>query len=115
MGRAPKKCGRLDCETRVTGATYCPEHTPTWAGSTRRTRLPANWDQLRRATEARANGRCEALVHDPRCSGLGSDCDHIIQGDNHSPHNLQWLNVYCHRAKTARENRHRNRGTTHRR
>mgnify|MGYP003619118941 CR=1 FL=1 len=27
MPRAPKKCGRLDCETRVTGRTYCPSHT----------------------------------------------------------------------------------------
>lgn len=26
MARAPKKCGRFDCEARVSGATYCDEH-----------------------------------------------------------------------------------------
>lgn len=26
MPRAPKKCGRRDCETRVTGRTYCDIH-----------------------------------------------------------------------------------------
>lgn len=26
MPRAPKRCGRLDCDTLVTGRTYCDEH-----------------------------------------------------------------------------------------
>lgn len=27
MPRAPKKCGRIGCDQRVTGRTYCPAHT----------------------------------------------------------------------------------------
>ncbi len=28
MPRAPKKCARDGCETRIVGRTYCPPHTP---------------------------------------------------------------------------------------
>lgn len=27
MPRAPKRCGRTGCETRVVGRTYCPAHS----------------------------------------------------------------------------------------
>lgn len=117
LARAPKKCGRLDCDTRVTGTTYCPEHTPVWQGSTRRSRLPTNWNQIRIATEHRANGRCEAQSrlnqpHHPDCSGLGSECDHVIPCDDHSLANTCWLSTPCHKAKTARESAARNRART---
>ena len=46
---------------------------------------------------------CEAEQHDPRCNGLGGDCDHHVAGDDHSLGNLRWLNPWCHKAKTARE------------
>lgn len=35
MPRAPKKCGKPDCEERVRGHKYCPDHTVAWEGSTR--------------------------------------------------------------------------------
>ena len=54
MPRAPKKCGRLGCEARVTGRTYCPDHakrppSPSSiaardpAESARRARAVASW------------------------------------------------------------------------
>lgn len=108
--RAPKKCGRAGCETRVTATTYCTVHTPVWRNpSHRRERLPADWDERRDAVRARAHGRCQALTHHPDCTGLGTECDHITPGDNHHLTNLQWLSTPCHKAKTATETRQRNR------
>jgi 5-methylcytosine-specific restriction protein A len=46
---------------------------------------------------------CQAQHHDPRCNGIGTECDHITPGDDHSMGNLQWLNGWCHKAKTQRE------------
>lgn len=80
-----------------------------WSTSDRRARLPSNWSQLCREVKARAQGKCEATHHDPRCDGVGTDADHIIPGDHHDLANLQWLSSPCHRAKTARESAQRNR------
>jgi 5-methylcytosine-specific restriction protein A len=120
MPRAPKACGKPGCPEKVTGRTYCPAHTPTWVGSTRRPRLPDDWPDLRAQAERRAGGRCEAdtrlgIPHHRDCNRLGSECDHIRQGDDHRPTNLCWLSTPCHRAKTARETRARNQARTHRR
>jgi 5-methylcytosine-specific restriction protein A len=58
-----------------------------WEGSTRRGRLPANWQGL----------RAEALRRNPRrichwCGGLGGyDLDHIVPGDDHRLENLDWI------------------------
>lgn len=79
-----------------------------WSTSDRRLRLPRNWHELKRQVKARARGLCEAEQHDPRCDGVGTDCDHVLQGDDHSLGNLQWLSGPCHRAKTARESAARN-------
>ena len=72
--------------------------------STRRARLPASWPELRAKTKARAKGRCEATIHDPKCNGIGTDCDHVRPGDDHALENLQWLSRACHDAKTKTEN-----------
>jgi 5-methylcytosine-specific restriction endonuclease McrA len=79
-----------------------------WATSDRRHRLPRNWVDLRRQVKARANGLCEAAQHVSQCDGIGTDCDHVTQGDDHSLTNLAWLSEPCHRAKTARETAARN-------
>lgn len=79
-----------------------------WSTSDRRQRLPADWDTIRAHVKTRAQGRCQAEVHDPRCDGRGTDADHITPGDDHSLSNLQWLSGPCHRAKTARESAARN-------
>lgn len=94
--------------------------TGRWAGSTRRTRLPPTWPQLRTATKARAGGRCEwprvlAVLPElavwaarrgrdldpPRHSG--SDADHIRRGDDHRPGNLAWICAGHHATKSAWE------------
>ena len=74
-----------------------------WSSSDRRQRLPKDWPKRRAAVKRRAGGRCEAAVHVPECDGIGTDCDHIKAGDDHSLANLQWLSLPCHKAKTAAE------------
>lgn len=80
-----------------------------WETSTRRARLPDDWSRRRAIVKRRANGRCEGLTfageprwHVEACDGRGTDCDHIIEGDDHSLANLQWLSGACHSHKTAR-------------
>lgn len=80
-----------------------------WETSTRRSRLPPNWDSdIRPAVKRRANGLCQAAEHARDCDGTGTDADHIIPGDDHGMGNLQWLSRPCHDAKTARETAARN-------
>lgn len=75
----------------------------TW-NTDRRDRLPANWQQLRAAVRLRAGGRCEALDdYGQRCRERGTDCDHIIAGDDHSLAALQWLCRWHHARKSASE------------
>jgi 5-methylcytosine-specific restriction protein A len=77
-----------------------------WEQSDRRSRLPRGWATLVENTRTRAGGRCQATMHDgTRCSETGTDCDHIIHGDNHEPSNLQWLCSWHHNRKTARESK----------
>jgi 5-methylcytosine-specific restriction endonuclease McrA len=82
-----------------------------WSTSDRGQRLPSNWLAIRRAVKARAGGKCQEAAHAPHCVGIGTDADHIEQGDNHDLSNLQWLSRPCHDAKTARETAARNRQT----
>lgn len=82
-----------------------------WSTSDRRFRLPRNWSSIRAEVKRRANGQCQATNHVPQCNGIGTDADHIVQGDNHTLNNLQWLSEPCHKAKTAQETRERNKRT----
>jgi len=70
-----------------------------WHGSTRSSRLPADWAKRRCVVAARAEGGCQ--VHG--CFSLGAECDHIIPNDNHSLTNLQWLCKRHHKLKTQAE------------
>lgn len=76
----------------------CPVHGKVaWAGSTRRQRLPSNWEKLRRFV----------LQRDPVCKlcdqRLSTEVDHIERGDDHNVDNLQGVCSPCHRDKTLRE------------
>ena len=84
-----------------------------WNSSDRRSRLPDDWGWRRQQVRMRAHGRCQAEHHVPECDGIGTDCDHIIAGDNHSLDNLQWLSHPCHKAKMERENAERNTRRAH--
>ena len=74
-----------------------------WNSSNRGSRLPDDWPERRAKVRGRAHGLCQAKQHVPECDGIGTDCDHIIAGDDHSLDNLQWLSHPCHKAKTERE------------
>ncbi|QUW18881.1 hypothetical protein [Agrococcus sp. Marseille-Q4369] len=79
-----------------------------WDTSDRRSRLPEDWDDLRKQVKRRAGGRCEAKRHAPHCNGIGTDCDHVRPGDDHGLGNLQWLSRPCHDAKTRADNARQN-------
>lgn len=74
-----------------------------WSTSTRKSRLPENWEALRLEVRDRAGGRCEYADANGRCPNIGNQCDHIIRGDDHSKANLQWLCTKHHAIKSSRE------------
>lgn len=89
-----------------------------WSTSDRRQRLPKDWPKRRAAVRRRACGRCEGVSlhgeprwHDTDCDGIGTECDHVKRGDDHSLGNLQWLSTPCHKAKTKAEGPTRKRPT----
>lgn len=72
-----------------------------WIGSTRRKRLPPEWESLRLQVLRRDSYRCQ--IQDSGCKGIATDVDHILRGDNHSPKNLQAACSYCHNKKSSAE------------
>lgn len=74
-----------------------------WKGSTRRARLPRNWDTLRATVLEEAQYQCEYVDHGVRCTNIATDCDHIINNDNHSRENLQALCPFHHGQKSSHE------------
>lgn len=71
-----------------------------WDNSVRRSELPSNWEQLRRAVLFDEHGDRRPCR---RCGGYATDVDHIGDRHDHSPSNLQPLCRRCHRSKTALE------------
>jgi hypothetical protein len=59
----------------------------------------------RRLPARRAGGRCQAETHEPDCTGIGAECDHIGDKHDHSLANLRWLSKPCHRARTQAQAR----------
>ena len=94
-----------------------------WTTSTRRQRLPSNWNKLRQQVLRNNNNKCAGLPHPmgspaqvaggtptptgrwhaAGCNRQATDVDHITAGDNHSTGNLQPLSRACHHAKTTAE------------
>jgi 5-methylcytosine-specific restriction protein A len=94
MPRAPKLCSRPDCPN----VQPCPDHQrKPWQGSTRRSRLPGDWERRRRSVLAR-DEICR-ICND----ALATEVDHIVPGDDHSLANLQGVCARCHAAKTRAE------------
>lgn len=94
MSRAAKPCNQHGCPN----LQPCPDHTPpAWAGSTRRSRLPPDWNRTRR----------RILRRDPTCKVCtlrpSTQVDHVERGDDHRDANLQGICDPCHRAKSASE------------
>lgn len=73
-----------------------------WAGSNRRSRLPADWPKIRSRVLKR-DGRICHICHQPGADGV----DHVIPGDDHSEANLRAVHhntpPYCHRTKSSSE------------
>lgn len=69
----------------------------------RAARLPGNWKSLRLQVKARASDQCQWITEGVRCTDAGQECDHIINNDDHSLGNLQWLCASHHREKTLSE------------
>jgi 5-methylcytosine-specific restriction protein A len=78
---------------------------PQWSGSDRRSRLPDNWQALRRRVLRRDGSRCTArdLTTGERCEEPATDVDHIVPGDDHRESNLRSLCGWHHRKKSSAE------------
>jgi 5-methylcytosine-specific restriction protein A len=103
MKRAPTPCLVSGCNNHTVYKGRCEEHKPEfWVGSTRKERLPSDWNTRRRIVLSRDSGICYL------CGNIGADTvDHVERGDNHDLDNLKAVHdrVYphCHRYKTSRE------------
>ena len=101
--RAPKKCGRDGCETRVVGRTFCPEHSVGWRDNGGRT-ATAGHKARRTQVLARDKGVCQ--LNGPNCTHRATIADHIInvaRGGTDDLTNLQAVCAPCHATKTQDE------------
>lgn len=77
-----------------------------WTGSNRRPD-PPYWKRLREEIGTRDGWRCvELLQSGERCTGQGTDCDHIVplsKGGSDTPDNLRMLCRYHHNKKSSLE------------
>ena len=100
---APTPCSQAPCRDHAVKDGRCLAHQrPAWQGSTRRARLPKDWNTRRLVVLKRDQGICHL------CGRPGSDTvDHVIAGDDHSLTNLravhQNVEPYCHRYKSSTE------------
>ena len=76
---------------------------PDWRGSDRRSRLPANWPQLRARVLRRDKHRCTWIENNERCPNKATDVDHRRAGDDHSESNLRSLCADHHKRKSGQE------------
>lgn len=67
-----------------------------WHSSTRRERLPADWQQRRRTVLARDGYVCQLQL--VGCTRDATEVDHATPGDNHSLGNLR---ASCHSCNAA--------------
>lgn len=77
---------------------------PQWQGSTRKQRLPGNWETLRKRVLRRDGYQCTAQLRDAgRCPETATDVDHIKPNDDDSESNLTSLCGWHHQQKSSRE------------
>lgn len=74
-----------------------------WAGSNRRSELPADWPQRRALVLDRDGHRCRWRARDKVCGKHANEVDHIRPGNDHRPENLQALCTNHHAIKSSRE------------
>lgn len=87
MPRAPKTCSVPLCPH----VQPCPDHPKIpWAGSTRRTELPKDWETRRK----RVLRRDRICTLGTTCGGLALSCEVHHRGDKHD-HSLENLGGVC--------------------
>lgn len=97
MGRKWGPCAEPGCPT-LTDRTRCPEHQPApWAGSTRRSRLPPDWQRRVAYVLERDDHTCY------RCRRFANRVDHVVAGDDHSYSNLAAICLDCDKRKSGAE------------
>ena len=77
-----------------------------WIGSTRRERLPPNWErEIRPRILARDGYQCQHVRADTgrKCLARARQVDHIVPGDDHSDSNLRALCDWHHQQKSSSE------------
>jgi hypothetical protein len=75
-----------------------------WAGSTRKSTLPVDWDRLRKVCFKRDGYQCTWVMEDGfRCPMPATDCDHIEDRDDHSLANLRSLCADHHLKRTSKQ------------
>lgn len=110
MPRALKVCSKPGCPTLTTEGR-CAEHRQApWAGSDRRSRLPADWPRRRLRVLRRDGWRCQ--IRRPGCKLIATEVDHVVNDDNHDEDNLQSACHPCHAAKTQEESAQARQGRT---
>lgn len=102
MRKAPTPCLETGCPNKATYQGRCDTHKKQWVGSTRKQRLPQDWNTRRAIVLKQGGGVCYI------CGNKGADAvDHIEAGDNHSLENLAPIHdrvePYCHRYKTVED------------
>lgn len=79
----------------------------TWNSSDRRSRLPSDWESVRKRILGRDNRSCQLRLLG--CIGTASEADHIVPNDDHSDENLRAACRSCHSKKSSAEGNNRQR------
>ncbi len=75
-----------------------------WKDSTRRNRLPRDWEARRRRVLLRDGNACQVKSETGiYCNAPANEVDHIERGDDHSLTNLRAICTPHHRAKSSAE------------
>jgi 5-methylcytosine-specific restriction endonuclease McrA len=76
-----------------------------WQGSTRRSRLPKNWAQIRFRVLRRDGSRCQWVREDTgqMCGLHATEVDHIVPSGSDDLSNLRSLCSYHHALKSSAE------------
>jgi 5-methylcytosine-specific restriction protein A len=96
---APTPCRIPKCLNYAiaTGGGVCQQHRPVWQESTRKARLPIDWNTRRLIVLKKADNICYL------CGAKASEVDHVTAGDDHSLGNLAAICTQCHRGKSSLE------------
>lgn len=97
MPYAPTPCARTNCNSYAVSGGLCLQHKPVWQGTTRKQRLPRDWNTRRGVVLKRDANRCY------KCGAVATQVDHLLPGDDHSLRNLAAICYDCHKAKSALE------------